>query len=63
MACSFPMFRLSWSEALSQHRLAPLYERRVHNDGVILQRPEAEMIKRNIPFLAIQCSRFPAESA
>lgn len=63
MACTFPMFRLSWSEHLNPegapHRLAPLYEKRVHNDGVILQRPEAEMIKKEYPYLGSLMQQVP----
>lgn len=63
MACSSPMWRLSWSEVLNnswcRHRLADLYERRVHNDGVILQQPEAEMIKREYPALAANMQQIP----
>lgn len=64
MACTFPMFRLSWSEHLNNfgwcpHRIAQLYEKRVHNDGVILQRPEAEMIKKEYPFLGSVMQQVP----
>lgn len=63
MACTFPMFRLSWSEHLNYrdtpHRIAKLYERRVHNDGVILQRPEAEIIKKEYPYLGSLMQQVP----
>lgn len=64
MACSFPMWRLSWSEHLlnngwSRHRLADVYEKRVHNDGIILQRPEAEMIRSEYPDLGYKMQQVP----
>lgn len=64
MSCTYPMFRLSWSEHFlnngwGAHRLAPLYEKRVYNDGVILQRPEAEMIKAEYPDLGFKMQQIP----
>lgn len=64
MSCTYPMFRLSWSEHFQNngwgaHRLAPLYEKRVHNDGVILQRPEAEIIQSEYPDLGFKMQQVP----
>lgn len=58
------MWRISWSEALldngwCRHRLADVYEKRVHNDGVIVQRPEYEMIKSEYPALAKKIQQIP----
>lgn len=64
MSCSFPQWRISWSKALlgngwCRHRLADVYEKRVHNDGIIIQRPEYEMLKREYPDLASKCDQIP----
>lgn len=64
MSCAYPQWRIPWTEALlgngwQRHRLADLYEKRVHNDGVIIQRPEFEMLQREYPNLASKCQQIP----
>lgn len=66
MSCSYPMWRIDWKKHLlgdksprRRHRLASLFERRVHNGGVILQRPEFEMIQKEYPYLSAQIQQVP----
>lgn len=64
MACAYPQWRIPWSSALlgngwQRHRLADVYEKRVHNDGIIIQRPEFEMIQREYPDLARKIDQIP----
>lgn len=64
MACAYPQWRIPWTSAMlgngfCRHRLADVYEKRVHNDGILIQRPEFEMIKKEYPALARQCQQIP----
>lgn len=59
MACSYPQWRIPWSKALVAHPLARSYESRVHNDGVIIQRPEFNSIKAVYPILASKIDQIP----
>lgn len=64
MACSYPMWRIDWEKHLLQngwarHRLADYYEKRVHNGGVIINRPEFEMLQKEYPALAAQIQQIP----
>lgn len=63
MACSFPMYRIDWKALTNNgwcwHQLAYVYEKRVRNGGVIIQRPEFEMIQKEYPYLAGQIQEIP----
>lgn len=63
MACSFPMYRIPWPALTNYgsgwHRLAYVYQKKVHNDGVIVQRPEYEMIEKEYPDLAGRIQQIP----
>lgn len=64
MPCAYPQWRIPWSPAFEiegkyRHRLADLYEKRVHNGGIICQRPEFEMIKDEYPALAGYAQQIP----
>lgn len=66
MACSYPMWRIDWKKHLQgdkskrrRHRLCAAYEKRVHNGGVIINRPEFEMLQSEYPHLAKQVQQIP----
>lgn len=58
MACSYPMFRIP-GEALLHHPLFNVYQNRLYNNGVIIQRPEYESLKKIYPLLADQIDQIP----
>lgn len=64
MACSYPQWRIPWEPAFEipgkyRHRLADQFEKRVHNGGIICQRPEAKMIEKEYPALFGYAQQIP----
>lgn len=64
MACAYPQYRIPWNEGMlnngfARHRLADLYEKRVHNGGILIQKPEFEMIQAEYPSLAKVIQQIP----
>lgn len=59
MACSYPQWRIPWTDGLDNHPLKYRYQSRIHNDGVIIQRPEYESIKKCYPVLADKIAQIP----
>lgn len=59
MGCAYPQWRIPWTGVLDHHLLSEAYSSRVHNDGVIIQRPEYESLKVCYPVLASSIDQIP----
>lgn len=58
MSCAYPMWRIP-EESLRNHPLWSQYQHRIHNAGVIIQRPEMESIKKCYPVLFDSVDQIP----
>lgn len=58
MSCPYVQYRIP-EQALEKSRLFGKYQKRLHNKGVIVQRPEFDMIAAEYPHLASQIDEIP----
>lgn len=58
MACAYPQWRIP-ADALVNHPLYWQYKGRIHNKGVIIQRPEWECLKKTYPTVADKTDQIP----